>query len=309
MADFTKGEETPLIHTRLLALCAALLMGACATVSPDLPAVTEAPASLRQEGRIIWHDLLTTTPAESRKFYGDLFGWEFERPPNSIGFGNDDSYLLIRHKGRLIGGMLDANILDRETNVSQWISVMSVGDIEAAVQRVTAIGGEILTAPTDVGSRGWMAVVAGPDKAIIALLQTRLGDPGKVEPAVNEWLWDELWTNDVAGAASFYTRVAGLEAEAPVLDGVDPAYRVLKFGDTPRAGIMPNPFEGELPVWVNYIRVDDPAAITAKVPALGGTVIVDSQPRSTGGEVALIAGPSGAGVALQTWTVKQEEQQ
>ena len=181
MADFTTGEETPLIHSRLFAVCAALVTGACATVSPNLPAVTEAPASLRQEGRIIWHDLLTTTPAESRKFYGELFGWEFERPPNSIGFGNDDSYLLIRHEGRLIGGMLDANILNRETNVSQWISVMSVADIEAAVQGVTANGGEVLTAATDVGSRGWMAVVAGPDRAIIALLQTRMGDPGKVD--------------------------------------------------------------------------------------------------------------------------------
>ena len=69
---------------------------------------------------------------------------------------------------------------------------------------------------------------------------------------------------------------------------------------------MPHPFEGELPVWINYLWVADPAVITARVPALGGTVIVDAQPRRIGGNAALIAGPSGAGIALQTWPVKQE---
>mgnify|MGYP000727111351 CR=1 FL=1 len=297
-----------MICTRLLAVGAALLAGACAAVAPNLPAVTEAPASLRSEGRIIWHDLLTTTPAESRNFYGELFGWQFERPPSSIGFGSGDSYMLIRHEGRLIGGMLDANILNQEENISQWISVMSVNDVKAAAGRVTAAGGEVLTAPTDVGSRGWMAVVAGPDRAIIALLQTRMGDPGKVGPAMNDWLWNELWTNDVAGAAAFYGEVAGLDAEEAGVAGVDPSYRVLKSGDTPHAGIQPNPFEGELPVWVNYIRVEDPAAMTSRVAALGGTVIVDAQPRPAGGEVAFVAGPSGAAFALQTWPLQQEAQ-
>lgn len=290
----------------MLIVCAALSLGACAAVTPNLPAVTDAPASLRAEGRIIWHDLLTTTPAESRKFYGDLFGWEFEQPVTSIGFGADDSYLLIRHDGNLIGGMLDANLLNQDGNISQWISVMSVNDIDAAVERATAAGGEILTAPTDVGSRGWMAVVAGPDRAIIALLQTRLGDPGETEPVINQWLWNELWTDDVAGASAFYAELAGFDFEDAAIDGADQTYRLLRSGGEPRAGILPNPFEGELPVWINYIRVEDPAAITARVAALGGTVIVEAQPRPIGGEVAVIAGPSGAGVALQTWSNKQE---
>ena len=298
-----------MIKPGLIVICAALSLSACAAIKPNLPAVTDAPASLRSEGRIIWHDLLTTTPAESRKFYGDLFGWEFERPAAGIGFGADDSYLLIRHDGNLIGGMLDANVLNQDGNISQWISVMSVNDIDAAVERATTAGGEILTAPTDVGSRGWMAVVAGPDRAIIALLQTRLGDPGETEPGINEWLWNELWTDDVEKASAFYAELAGFAVEDATVDGADQTYRLLRSGNEPRAGILPNPFAGELPVWVSYIRVEDPAAITARVAALGGTVIVDAQPRPIGGELAVIAGPSGAGVALQTWSGKQETEQ
>jgi predicted enzyme related to lactoylglutathione lyase len=272
-----------------------------------LPAITDKPTGSHFEGRIVWHDLLTTTPAESRRFYGELFGWEFERPGLNIGIGDADSYMLIRHDGELIGGMLDANIMKRETNISQWITVMSVADISAAIRRVTASGGDVLTPPTDVGSRGTLAVVAGPDKAIIALVQTRDGDPAERRTVANGWLWNELWTNDVEQATGFYQAVAGFEIEDHAVQGENHDYRVLKSGDAPRAAIMPNPFEREVPVWVNYIRVDDPAALTARVEELGGVVIIDASPRPLGGEVAFVAGPSGAGVALQTWPLDPEE--
>ncbi len=303
------GRERFLKVTRFITAAAALLLGACATVAPDLPAITETPVSDRVSGRIVWHDLLTNTPAESRRFYGELFGWTFERPGTAIGFGNDDSYMLIRHEGELIGGMLDTNILDREDNISQWVTVLSVPDIDAAVARVSGQGGEVLTPPTDVGTRGTLAVVAGPDKAIVALLQTRAGDPAEAEPVVNGWLWNELWTNDVAAATDFYTELAGFEVTDHEVEGRDDPYRVLESGGQPRAAILRNPFENELPVWVNYIRVDDPAAVTARVEDLGGGIIVDARPRSIGGEVAFIAGPSGAGVLLQTWPLEREETQ
>jgi predicted enzyme related to lactoylglutathione lyase len=83
-------------------------------------------------------------------------------------------------------------------------------------------------------------------------------------------------------------------------------YRVLRQGDTPRAGLMLNPFEGVQPVWVNYIRVEDPAAITARVESLGGRILVDAQPRDIGGTVAFVAGPSGAGIAVQTWPLTEQ---
>ena len=73
------------------------------------------------------------------------------------------------------------------------------------------------------------------------------------------------------------------------------------MNDTPRAGVLLNPFEGERPVWVNYLRVRDPSAVTARVEGLGGTILVEARDRSIGGQVAFVAGPSGAGVALQTW--------
>ena len=206
---------------------------------------------------------------------------------------------------RLIGGMVDAKVLNRNVDISQWVTVMSVTDVAAAANRVAATGGEVLTRPTDVGSRGTLAVVAGPDRAIFAMLQSSGGDPDDQPPDTNGWLWNELWTSDVEQATSFYQEVVGLQREEHKTADSDVTYRVLKAGDQPRVGVMANPFEEERPVWVNYIHVEDPAAITAQVEALGGRIIVAAQPRSIGGIVAFIAGPSGAGVALQTWPLDQ----
>jgi predicted enzyme related to lactoylglutathione lyase len=70
---------------------------------------------------------------------------------------------------------------------------------------------------------------------------------------------------------------------------------------------MLKPLDGLDPVWVSYIRVENPAQITSRVADLGGRVIVEAQPRPLGGEVAFIAGPSGAGIALQTWPLEQQD--
>jgi predicted enzyme related to lactoylglutathione lyase len=272
----------------------ALAIAGCAAVAPNLPAITDAPTGTRDSGRIVWHDLLTNTPEESKAFYSELFGWEFERP-TMISSG---AYYLIRHNGILIGGMVDANRLDRG-DISQWVTVVSVDDIEAAVLRLEREGGEVLTRPTDVGSRGTLAVVTGSDGALFAMVQTRDGDPYEAEPETNGWLWNELWTDDVEASTRFYTSVFGLMADDRRVGEAD--YRLLQAGDAPRAGILAHPFEGRRPVWVNYIRVEDPTAITSRVESLGGQVLLDTEARDIGGEVALIAGPSGAGVALQTW--------
>ena len=278
-----------------------LLVTGCAAVAPNLPSITEGSAEARDSGRIVWHDLLTHTPDESRRFYTELFGWEFERP----GIGGPRGYELIRHNGRLIGGMVDSNLLREGENVSQWITVISVDDVAAATASVEREGGQVLTPPTDVGERGTLAVATGSEGAVFAMVQTRDGDPRDYEPVMNGWLWNELWTNDVEGSTTFYGNVLGYNVDDRQPEDADVTYRLFTSGDTPRAGVLANPFEDEQPVWVNYIRVDDPATITAGVEALGGRVIVEARDRSIGGKVALVVGPSGAGVALQTWPIDQ----
>jgi uncharacterized protein len=294
-----RGRILPV--TRLTTLLLALLAAGCTAITVNLPPITETPTDQHHAGKVVWHDLLTNTPEASRRFYGELFGWEFEQPRVFVGVGSGDSYMLIRHNGKLIGGMVDTNALGKKENISQWITTISVPDIDAAVERVAGAGGKVINAPESIGERGRMAVIEDATGALFAMIQTRHGDPGDAEPVPNGWLWDELWTSDVDAATGFYQAVLGFQHTDHAVEKADRAYRVLRHGDKPRAGVLKNPFEAERPVWVNYIRVEDPSAVTAKVEGLGGRVLVEAQSRPIGGEVAFIAGPSGAGVALQTW--------
>jgi predicted enzyme related to lactoylglutathione lyase len=291
----------------LLTTSFALALVACATTNVNLPSITDSPTGERLPGKVVWHDLLTNDPAASKRFYGELFGWEFESVGSFAGMGSNTAYTLIRHNGRLIGGMIDTKALNNRTDISQWVIVMSVDDVDAAAESFVDNGGSVLTPPTDLQRRGRVAVVQDPAGALLALLQTKDGDPVDREPELGDFLWNELWTIDVDGATKFYSDAAGFEAADWDTDGNEesPAnYRVLKQGGKPRAGILANPFEDLDPVWVSYLRVASPAAITARVEELGGKVIVEARPRALGGEVAFIAGPSEAGIALQTWPLK-----
>ena len=281
-----------------------LLLAACSTMNVNLPSVTESPTGERHPGKIIWRDLLTNDPAASQRFYGELFGWTFESVGTASNLESDSSYTLIRHDGKLIGGMIDTVALNGRDDISQWIVSMSVEDIDAGIKAVRTAGGQVVTPPTDLQARGRLAVVRDAQGAFISLLQTRDGDPLDSEPRINDFLWEELWTSDVEHATTFYTSLAGLSAEMVDLDpdvAGTQTYKVLKAGDTPRVGVMPNPLEGLDPVWVSYLRVGSPAAITSRVAELGGRVVVEATARSIGGEAAFVAGPSGAGIALQTW--------
>jgi len=295
----------------LLAQCLVLLLGACAAIDVNLPSITDSPTNERMQGKIIWHDLLTNDPAASKKFYGELFGWKFESVGDSSGMSSDNAYTLIRHNGELIGGMIDTKILNNRSDISQWIVVMSVEDVDEATRKFVANGGSVLTAPTDLQRRGRMSVLQDPAGALLALLETKDGDPADREPEIGGFLWNELWTIDVAGATDFYSKAIGFESADVNTDSDSSShshYRLLKIGDKPRAGILANPLDGLDPVWVSYLRVTSPAAITARVASLGGRVIVEARPRALGGEVAFIAGPSEAGIALQTWPLDRKQE-
>ena len=290
----------------IFSLCMIVVSG-CASLNVNLPSITESPTGERQPGKIIWRDLLTNDPAASQRFYSELFGWEFEKIGDASNLRSNSAYTLIRHNGQLIGGMVDTVALNGRKDISQWVVLMAVEDLDARTKAVAASGGEIVTPPTDLQARGRLALVRDAEGALLGLLETRDGDPRDREPEVGGFLWDELWTTDVSSAVTFYNNLAGLEAESVDIDadGAEArTYSLLKAGDTPRVGVLPVPLEGLDPVWISYIRVEDPAALAARVPGLGGRVIIEAQPRPLGGEVALVAGPSGAGIALQTWPLE-----
>jgi hypothetical protein len=284
---------------RTLFIVALAGLAACTAANITLPPVTDQPTGAHIPGKVIWHDLLTDDVESARHFYGELFGWKFESPTP----GQNSAYTLITLNGSRIGGMIDATKIRADVDLTQWVSILSVDDVDAATELVRTSGGTVFTEPTDLTDRGRISVVADSQGALVALLRTEGGDPTDQEPQIGGFLWDELWTDDPNQSIEFFSELVDYEDNTVAIEGED--YRYLSSAGQPRVGIRKNPLPGLTPTWVTFIRVEDPAAITARVEELGGKVFVEAQTNPIGGQVAIIADPAGAGLVIQSWTPRE----
>ncbi|WOJ94343.1 VOC family protein [Congregibacter variabilis] len=289
---------------RLITLILGLVLAACSSITYNLPAVSSDTDGNRRTGKFIWHDLISDDPKGTETFYGALFGWEF-RSLELLGA----NYWVISLDGTPIAGMVEQSGLAAQQDISQWMSVISVADAHAAVQVVTDAGGRVLREPVSIGDRGVIAVFTDAQGAHFATLTTPSGDPQDSEslPQEGAFLWHELWTSDVSQATKLYAKLGSLEAVAHSgerADGSEIDFRVLRSDKLTRAGIRSLPDPQMPSLWMPYLRVesiDRLKQLLLRIPEVGGQVLVPAMPRPAGGYVSVIAGPSGAPIALQTW--------
>lgn len=293
-----KGRSSA-AHAALLGFAVAMLAG-CATRGVTVPPVTPSATGVSHTGKFVWRDLLTDDVPAVKRFYGELFGWEFDDAQR------DGAYTVITYKGRPIGGIVLAERVEADVSRSQWVSYLSVPDVDLAVEYVIANGGAVFVEPRELRERGRIAVVTDPQGALVAFVRADGGDPPDADPAPNEWLWTELWTRDTPRAVSFYETLFGYDHEE-IDAGIGRPYHLLRRDGRPRAGVVELPWEEVRPNWLPYVRVEDPSAVVARVEALGGQVIFAPREDMRGGSVALIADPSGAALTIQKWPLEGNE--
>jgi len=290
--------STPFSHRRRdvsrgLAAMVVLIGTGCTTASiapPKGMPISKLPLI----GKFVWRDLHTENPAAVKPFYAGLFGWEFVE---TTAMGRP--YTIVKSGGQPIGGIVKAvRQLPQQPN-SQWLSYMSVPDVDRAAEQTRQAGGSVLAAPFDLPKVGRGAVVIDPQGAPLGLLRASFGDPADTPaPVLNSFLWTEELARDPAAAAKFYADLVGFEVV--VSDQGDRTFRVLKLGRE-RAGVIRMPFDGMQSTWLVSVMVADPAASAERAQQLGGRVLLMPRADVRSGSVALVADPSGAVLALQRW--------
>ena len=114
------------------------------------------------------------------------------------------------------------------------------------------------------------------------------------------FVWYELMTSDVPGAAAFYSGVVGWRAQDSGMPGVD--YTLLKVGDAGVAGMTPPPDElgahGAPSAWRGYVAVDDVDAVEARLLQAGGKVLRPAGDIPGVGRFAAVTDPQGAAFVL-----------
>ena len=116
-------------------------------------------------------------------------------------------------------------------------------------------------------------------------------------PGLNDWLWSEVWTDDVAAAADYYRSTFGYDVKEQIIAGE--SHTLLVTGTIPRVGLVKKSDPEIANTWVTFIRVADVDAVVSRAESLGGTVLMAPTPEVRNGNVAIVADPHGAGFVVQ----------
>ena len=276
------------------AIAIATVMAACASGGLNVAPAT-SPSST-SDGRFVWQDLVTTDAAAARQFYSALLGWEFGEATRG-----GRPYLLASTASGPVGGLVD--VRDIKGAASQWVSYVSVSDLDRTLQQVQASGGKILVPPT-VTAAGRASVVADPQGAALGLLQPSRDVPDDPATPVNaHFFWREYLAEDSTKALDFYKGLFGYDASnTDTALGLE--YFVLRR-DGARAGLLeiPDTSSQVRPNWLPYVLVDDPSALVTKVAGLGGRVLLEPSANRRNGTLAIVADPTGGVLALQKFPI------
>ncbi len=272
-----------------------LLMSSCSQKVLIVPAVTETPTTQYFPGKFVWHDLMTNNVPVVKQFYGELFGWKFigEEDPKT-------KYTTITFNGSPIGGIVYVEELEDGSNPSQWMSYLSVQNVDSAVNFLKKNNGTILREAWNQPARGRMAIVQDAQGALLAVIRSDVGDPVDKEPVNFSWLWHEYLSKDSKLALKFYQELIGYESESiPVRE--DYSYHLLTMSGKRRAGMSQVPWEGVKPNWLVYVLVEEVQPVVDRVISLGGEVLLAPNAELRKGSVALVSDPSGGVFAVQKW--------
>lgn len=273
------------------ALLSMLLLFTLSCDDVEYPSLSSGDKVEFSYGQFVWHDLITPNTDQAMNFYTELFGWTYE----SLVEG-DMAYHVIYNGDKAIGGIISLNA--KTHPAGEWLSSVSVPDVDKAVAYNIQKGGKTLFKPTNFKGRGRSALVQDPNGAYISFIRSESGDP-EFEVADNSWLWNELWTNDLESSLGYYKGLAPYVPEE-ILEEKTP-YFLMKVDNAKLCGITQNPVENMRSAWLPYIKVKDIEQVAAKATSLGAVLMLEPRQDVRNGSVAIIQDPNGAPFALQIW--------
>ena len=123
------------------------------------------PEGAPEIGEGSWHELMTTDAPAAMKFYTELFGW---KPSETMDMGEMGKYYMFNRPHGMIGGMM--NKPPQLDNVPpNWQIYFLVPDINVAVERIKANGGQVLNGPMEVPGGDWVLNAMDPQGAAFSL--------------------------------------------------------------------------------------------------------------------------------------------
>jgi predicted enzyme related to lactoylglutathione lyase len=235
-----------------------------------------------------WADTSQADPDAAARFYGALFGWEFE---DALPAGAPGRYLIARLRGGDVAAV--SSQAEGAPPQAVWNTYIWVDDADATAAAARAAGGAVLSKPFDVLDAGRTAVLADPAGAAFCVWQAKEHRGARIVNEPGSVTFNVLETRDPEAAKRFYAAVFGwttldlgtgefwtLRTYGDYLEQLTPGTRertaelgAAGFEDVV-AALTPLAGAGTPAHWSVTFSTADADATAAKAVELGGTVLV-----------------------------------
>jgi predicted enzyme related to lactoylglutathione lyase len=245
-----------------------------------------------EPGTFCWVGLATSEPAGAKAFYTALFGWHAE----DLEAGAAGTYTALRLGGEEVAIIYLQQPEARAAGAPpHWTSYISVEDADATAARASGLGGAaVFREPFDVLDAGRVAAIRDPTGAIASLWQPRGRIGATIVNDVGALCWNELVTNDVERAKSFFGELLAWEYETS-----EGGYVSIRNAGALNGG-MREQTERERsipPYWLPHFTVENTHEAAHRAERLGGRTLMPTTEVHRG-RFAVVADQQGAAFAV-----------
>jgi predicted enzyme related to lactoylglutathione lyase len=114
-------------------------------------------------GQITHIEFPADDPERAKRFYNELFGWEFGEIP-----GFDGYFMFNAGQPEAVGGAIGK----RGDSVSDKARMyVETDSIDAVLPRVVGLGGSVVTERTEIPGQGWYAVITDSEGTELGLYE------------------------------------------------------------------------------------------------------------------------------------------
>jgi uncharacterized protein len=134
---------------------------------PSLFSRRDLMSEIPKVSEFCWNELATSNVTAAKKFYGEVFGWEFS--DHEMG---DMTYTMIKCNNKEFAGIWSIP-KDKEKEIPpHWMAYILVENLEQSLEKAKKNNATIMKSPTNAGDLGRFAIIQDPTGAHFAIWQT-----------------------------------------------------------------------------------------------------------------------------------------
>jgi predicted enzyme related to lactoylglutathione lyase len=254
-----------------------------------------------EQGRFLWHELMTSDTGGAQQFYKKVVGWDTQKWDNN---NPEIDYTMWMAGEAPTGGVMDIPPDAAQAGAPpNWLHYIGTDDVDATVKKATQLGAAVLVPAQTMPGVGRFAVLQDPQGAVFATIDGENPSGEETDPQAKQFSWHELVTSDPDKAWDFYSTLFDWKKTSAMDMGPDLGnYQMFGRDRFTYGGIYRKPADLPAPPhWLHYVMVEDSADEAAdRATKAGGKLVMGPMEVPGGDRIAVLQDPQGAYFAVHS---------